>query len=81
MGALDDNDAVQFDDAYNDTERNLINTNLGKQVQNRYGKCRAIYQQHQVNAVFKTYENLGYWTTSTMNLEVTKFFLEQMKSK
>lgn len=81
MGALDDNDAVQFDDAYNDTERNLINTNLGKQVQNRYGKCRAIYQQHQVNAVFKTYENVGHWTTSTMNLEVTKFFLEQMKSK
>lgn len=81
MGALDDNDAVQFDDAYNDTERNLINSHLGRQVQNRYLKCQEIYQQHQVNAVFKTYENVGHWTTSTMNLDVTKFFLEQMKSK
>ena len=32
MGKLDDNDAVQFDDAYNDIERNLINTNLGSDV-------------------------------------------------
>ncbi len=79
MGALDDNDAVQFDDAYNDTERNLINSHLGRQVQNRYLKCQEIYQQHQVNAVFKTYENVGHWTTSAMNLDVTKFFLEQMK--
>lgn len=81
MGALDDNDAVQFDDAYNDTERDLIKNNLGKQVQDRYLKCQEIYQQHQANAVFKTYEDVGHWTTSVMNLDVTKFFLEQMKSK
>ena len=29
MGSLDDNDAVQFDDAYDDRERKIINANIG----------------------------------------------------
>ena len=39
MGALDDNDAVQFDDAYNVHERAIINSTLGREVQDRYRKC------------------------------------------
>ena len=80
MGKLDDNDAVQFDDAYNDIERNLINTNLGSDVQNRYLKCQEIYKKKNINATFITYENVGHWTTSEMNLEVIKFFLNQMQT-
>ena len=80
MGKLDDNDAVQFDDAYNDTERNIINVNLGIEVQNRYLKCQEIYKKYNVNATFTTYENVGHWTTSEMNLEVIKFFLNQMQT-
>lgn len=79
MGKLDDNDAVQFDDAYNDIERNIINTNLGSDVQKRYLKCQEIYKKYEVNAVFKNYENVGHWTTSEMNLEVIKFFFSQMQ--
>ena len=81
MGRLDDNDAVQFDDAYSEDERNIINTNIGKNVQERYLKCQDIYQENGIRPVFKTVEKVGHWTTSEMNLEVVKFFLHQMKGK
>lgn len=81
MGKLDDNDAVQFDDAYSDVERNLINRNLGIDVQNRYLKCQEIYKKFNINAIFITYENVGHWTTSEMNLEVIKFFFNQLQTK
>lgn len=81
MGRLDDNDAVQFDDAYSEDERNIINTNIGKNVQERYLKCQDIYHENAIRPIFKTVENVGHWTTSDMNLEVVKFFLHQMKGK
>ena len=79
MGKLDDNDAVQFDDAYNDKERKIINEKIGKDVQNRYLECQKIYRENNINPTFKSYENVGHWTTSDMNLDVIKFFLNQMK--
>ena len=79
MGALDDNDAVQFDDAYTEEERKIINENLGSNVQSRYQECQKIYAKKNINAVFRTYEKAGHWTTSEMNLEVIRFFLAQMK--
>lgn len=79
MGALDDNDAVQYDDAYSEQERNIINEQLGSNVQQRYLECQKIYANNDINAVFKTYEKVGHWTTAEMNLEVIKFFLAQLK--
>ncbi|MBL7970668.1 MAG: hypothetical protein JNL03_04030 [Prolixibacteraceae bacterium] len=79
MGQLDDNDAVQFDDAYSESERNTINTHKGKDVQSRFIYCQNLYRQHNFNVRFKTYEAVGHWTTSAMNLEVIKFFLKQMQ--
>jgi hypothetical protein len=81
MGKLDDNDAVQFDDAYNEKERKIINDNIGKEVQGRYLQCQQIYLQHKIKPTFKTFENVGHWTTAAINLEVIKFFLGQMKEK
>ncbi|MCW3102747.1 MAG: hypothetical protein JWO09_1187 [Bacteroidetes bacterium] len=78
MGKLDENDAVQYDDAYNDTERNIINNNIGAAVQKRYLKCQEIYITNNIQPIFKVYENIGHWTTSGMNLEVIKFFAGQM---
>ena len=43
MGALDNNDAVQYDDAYSIAERNTINSMLGKTVQERWKNCQDIY--------------------------------------
>ena len=80
MGKLDDNDAVQFDDAYNEEERKIINENLGKNVQERYVKCQQIYADNSINAIFNTYETVGHWTTSDVNLAVIKFFLSQMRA-
>ncbi len=80
MGKLDDNDAVQFDDAYNEEERKIINENLGKNVQERYFKCQQIYAENNINAIFNTYETVGHWTTSDVNLAVIKFFLSQMRA-
>lgn len=79
MGKLDENDAIQFDDAYNENERKIINDNIGSHVQDRYLACQKIYQENNINAIFKTYENVGHWTTSDVNLEVIKFFLKQMQ--
>ena len=81
MGALDDNDAVQFDDAYDETERRVINQNIGDSVQKRFIKCQEIYRAKGVNAIFKTYNKIGHWTTGAMNLEVIKFFLAEMDNK
>lgn len=81
MGKLDDNDAVQFDDAYNDKERKIINDNIGANVQERYLACQNIYLKNNINAIFKTYENVGHWTTSAVNLEVIKFFLAIMRDE
>lgn len=79
MGMLDDNDAVQFDDAYSENERNIINNNLGSTVQERYINCKNKYKANNITPAFKTYENVGHWTTSNVNLDVIKFFMSQMK--
>ena len=79
MGELDDNDAVQFDDAYSDLERKIINDNIGATVQKRYGVCQKVYKDAGFNVTFKTYEKVGHWTTSAVNLEVIMFFLDQIK--
>lgn len=81
MGKLDDNDAVQFDDAYDDKERKIINDNIGRTVQERYVECQKNYQENKITPIFKTYETVGHWTTSDVNLEVIKFFMSQMQEK
>ena len=79
MGALDDNDAVQFDDAYNAHERAIINSTLGREVQGRYRKCQSIYKENNILAKFCTYDKVGHWTTSKVNLDVILFFQKELK--
>lgn len=81
MGKKDDNDAVQYDDAYDEKERKIINENIGESVQVRYLHCQKIYNENQIASIFKTYEDVGHWTTSNMNLAVIKYFLSQMLEK
>ena len=81
MGKLDENDAVQFDDAYDENERKIINDNIGRYVQERYLACQRIYQKNNITPIFKTYEGIGHWTTADINLEVIKFFFNQMQEK
>lgn len=78
MGTLDDNDAVQFDDAYNDGERAIINSKFGKKVQERWQKYQGLYQNYKIDATFQTYEEVGHWTNSTVNLDVILFFYSRI---
>lgn len=79
MGRLDENDAVQFDDAYSKQERKIINDNIGTGVQGRYVACQEIYCRKKIDARFITYENTGHWTTGAMNIAVARFFNETMQ--
>lgn len=81
MGKLDENDAVQFDDAYNKKERQIINENIGADVQKRYVECQKLYLEHNIHPTFRTYEDVGHWTTSAVNLEVIKFFLAILREE
>lgn len=79
MGKEDDNDAVQFDDAYSNKERKIINQYIGATVQSRYLKCLEFYKAKNIQAEFRNYDHVGHFTTGEMNLEVIRFFLHEMK--
>ena len=79
MGTEDQNDAIQFDDAYDNIERNTINSTLGNKVQVRWINCQNIYKNENISAEFITYDGVGHWTTSSVNLDVSKFFLKQLQ--
>lgn len=81
MGAEDDNDAVLYDDAYDENERRTIVELIGDPVQPRFAQCIKIYQENQVNAMYKTYQNIGHWTTNEMNEEVIHFFFQFLKKQ
>lgn len=75
MGQLDDNDAVKNDDAYSQQEREVIYTEIGENLQpERWSNFQKLYRENDVNAIFKTYEEVGHWTTAEMSLEIIKFF-------
>lgn len=79
MGALDDNDAVKFIDAYSIEEREIVYSILGAEMQpGRWQNCQEIYREKGVNAVFTTYPGVGHGTTGEMNMEILKFFAAQM---
>ncbi|WP_051286370.1 hypothetical protein [Salinimicrobium terrae] len=80
MGALDNNDAVPFDDAYNDAERSVIYATVGRQMQpERWENCQEIYKEEGVNAEFRTYAEVGHWSTGEINLEVIRFFMKNIQ--
>jgi hypothetical protein len=79
MGKEDQNDAVKFDDAYDNNERNTIYSTLGTNVQERWINCQAIYKNENISALFNTYDQVGHWTTSSINLDVSRFFMKQLQ--
>ncbi len=74
MGELDDNDAVPNADAYSPEEREIIYAAIGEEMQpERWNNFQELYLKNNVNATFKTYKEVGHWTTSEMILEIIKF--------
>lgn len=75
MGRLDDNDAVPYDDAFDPYERNQIFNLLGEQIlPDRWDKCKSLYLSNNVNAVFKTYDNIGHEHPELIKNDITEFF-------
>ncbi|MFD0977062.1 hypothetical protein [Salinimicrobium gaetbulicola] len=75
MGALDDNDALPYSDAYDEPERAAIENVLGKEMlPARWQKTKAIYKREGVNAEIRTYEQLGHEHPEEVKQEIAAFF-------
>jgi hypothetical protein len=75
MGAKDENDAIPYDDAYNDEEREIIYHLTGKEMlPARWEYSRDIYKTHDIEATLKTYVNTGHEQTEQIKEDVTVFF-------
>jgi len=74
MGKNDTNDAVKYDDAYSYSERKTIHSVLGQKMQpDRWAKCQEIYNKHDVNVTFHTYENIGHGTNLAIHNDILNF--------
>ena len=76
MGENDNNDAVQFNDGYNDADRKIIYKLLGKKMMpERWNNCQNEYLEQKVNVIFKTYISIGHDYNENTKNEITNFFL------
>jgi len=81
MGQKDTNDAVKYDDAYGEEEREIIHKALSKtMLPNRWEKCQAIYKLHNLNVEFRTYDNIGHGTPGSVLWEIVEFFRRSEKN-
>jgi hypothetical protein len=77
MGALDDNDAIPYDDAFDQEEREQIYRLLGREMMpKRWEKCKELYNDLNVNATIKVYEETGHEHPEKVKREVVEFFMK-----
>ncbi len=74
MGALDDNDAAAFDDAYSKEERAIIYKLFGKSLHDRWQFMEKEYRRLNIAGEFITYPHIGHGTDLKILEEVTSFF-------
>jgi hypothetical protein len=74
MGSEDDNDALPFSDAYDDSQREIIFDVLGEDMSARWEQCREVYESQGINARFVTYSGIGHETTPETDADVVLFF-------
>ncbi len=75
MGQLDENDAIPYDDAFGQSEREQIFRLLGTRMQpERWNNCMQIYDDLNINAIFRTYEDVGHEHPEEIKQEVLEFF-------
>ncbi len=82
MGADDDNDAALYDDAYTDTERDLIYAVLGKtMLPDRWKFCTDKYKKLNVQATMRLYENTGHEITKEIQEDIMSFITKVTTNK
>lgn len=79
MGGNDENDALPYDDAYSDPERELVSEVLKEDMTIRWEKCKQIYEIQGIQAEFHTYPGIGHETTEEVNADIVAFFLKVME--
>lgn len=79
MGALDDNDAVQYDDGYTAAEKAIVDAVIGAKMQpDRWEHCQRIYRDAGASVEFRTYAGVGHFTDRKVNEELRDFFRRQL---
>ena len=78
MGENDKNDALPYDDAYSDLEREIIINVLGEDMDTRWENCQTIYDTKGIQAVFGTYVGVGHETTPEIDADIIAFFRQVM---
>lgn len=75
LGELDTNDAVPYDDAYGEKEREQIYRLFGKpSILERWAECQRIYKSQGVETTFKSYPNLGHEHPEVVKNDILDFF-------
>ena len=78
MGADDENDSLQFDDAYSNLERKIITEVLVEDMSVRWDKCKKLYEAQGIDAQFNTYQGVGHETLSKIDEDIVSFFTQVM---
>ncbi len=74
MGELDTNDAVDLDDSYDDVDRQVIHSRVGKRMMpDRWQACEQLYALAGASARFLTYAGIGHGTNGRIHREVADF--------
>jgi dienelactone hydrolase len=73
MGAIDDNDALQFHDAYSEQEREAVFEVLAEPMDQRWSKAQMVYLDQNPNVTFVTYGQIGHWTTRRIHRDIINF--------
>lgn len=82
MGALDENDALPYDDAYDPGEREAITAVLGAQMlPERWNNSRKLYAREGVKAQVKTFLNIGHEHPEQVKQEILGFFRRSLEEK
>jgi hypothetical protein len=76
MGEIDFNDAIPYEDAFSQYEREIIFRLLGEDMHaERWSKCKEIYKENNVNAIIKTFKGIGHEHPESIKEEVVDFFV------
>lgn len=78
MGGDDENDALQYDDAYSDLEREIVKEVLAEDMDTRWKNCEKLYESQGIRAEFHTVQGVGHETTEEMNEDIASFFMQVM---
>lgn len=79
MGALDDNDAIPYEDGYSENERKVIYKLLGQEMMpSRWANCKRVCELENNNSSIKTYPETGHEQPARIKKELAEFFKQNI---